>query len=643
MNAADSTAPARQEPLTWLARALAAALVAVVITWVARRTTWYLAIDQFGYLTFAKDLVHGRVLHEWPFLEVLRQFLPAGLDADVLGQTYVYHAGELFCRYAPGFPLILALVQIVFGPAATHLVNPVAAGLLLATLFWLGRRVLDSDWLGLGAALLVTLLPTYVLLWSISPLRDVPAHTFALAGLGVLVPVPGSRRSVTRWIVSGFLLGCTISTRIDAVLYAVPAIALAFQWRPWARRDILAGAAALLVGVLPLLTYNWIATGNPLRPTQAMELNRVLSSVDDRSDEDVLDAIARVAGPTRAHAQAATSVADKRAARLLQGGGLRLAHLRTTLPQNLDLYLSVFGPLGGALGCFGALAAVRRLPLFLLTVPYVVVSTLFFSLWTRPDPRYLAGSILLSSLLVIYGAVTVAAATDEARRRGVRTWVALGGAAVVIGLCTWGLGVPDVEEVSARPWATVALEGALAAALLVGVFFPGGRAKWVFAIVLGLSLSGVVAVRTSSRIGLRGSFQQEQVQIARETIEGATSDKALIITSSEIGRPAENINFYTDANAVYLREVTRWGVTPPYILDQALADGFEVYLLLPPSDARRWIESEFVWPWFEPEMVAEIPLEEARRWFVASPAHYGVPLWFVQMHRRPERIRAPAS
>ena len=44
----------------------------------SRRTTWYLAIDQFGYLTFAEDLAHGaRRRHDWELLPALRPLLPA--------------------------------------------------------------------------------------------------------------------------------------------------------------------------------------------------------------------------------------------------------------------------------------------------------------------------------------------------------------------------------------------------------------------------------------------------------------------------------------------------------------------------------------------------------------------------------------
>lgn len=632
----------------WGARGLLALLVLIVIVWVARRTSWYLAIDQFGYLTFASDLAAGRVSHDWPMLPILRTFLPPTFRADVLAYTYIYDQGEIFCRYAPGFPMILAAVSLVFGADATHLVNPVAMGLLLAVLYWTSSRALRSEWLGLAVPLLVTLLPTYVLLWSISPLRDVPAHGLALAGLGLLVPVPGASRSVARWVAAGLLLGFTISIRIDAVLYGIPALGLAWFWRPWRLRDWVGATAAVLLGALPLLAYNAVATGNPLRPTQAMEVERVLSSSSMPALDEAVGAVAETitswVGPGEAQAEdGALTLREQRERMLLQGGGLRLANFGHTLPLNLQMYLAVFGPLGAALVVLGAVSALRRPPIFLLAVPYVIVATLFFSLWPRPDPRYLAGAILLCSLLAAEGGrgfVEVSRALG--RRLGGRlAHAAL--ACVAIGVVVWVAGRPDFAEVSARPYVTVILAGTLAIALLYGALVDAGsgstsvwrRPSFVFSLVLALGLAGVVASRTASNFERRGSFQKAEVELARQTLESAVGDQAVIFTTTDIGRPAENINFYTQANAVYLREVYRWGAQPGFILDAVEKAGMEAYLLLPPDVARTWIESKYVYPWLAPELVADIPPQEARKWFVASPGHGGVPLWLVRMRRRP--------
>src|SRR5213075_1127842 len=73
---------------------------------IVQKITWYLAVDQYGYLTFAHDLLHGRVFHHWPPLDAFAARLPARVD--VLVQTYVADHGRLYCRYPPGYPLLLA-------------------------------------------------------------------------------------------------------------------------------------------------------------------------------------------------------------------------------------------------------------------------------------------------------------------------------------------------------------------------------------------------------------------------------------------------------------------------------------------------------------------------------------------------------
>lgn len=630
-----------REPGCWVARGLVVLIAALVTAWVARRTSWYLSIDQFGYLTFARDIAAGRLSHDWAMLPLLQDFLFPGFRADVLSYTYVYDQGALYCRYGPGFPLIVAAVSVVFGPEAAHLVNPVAMGLLLVVLYWISSRAFGSEWLALCVPLLVTLLPTYMLLWSITPLRDVPAHGLALLGLGFLVPVPGERRSVRRWIAAGLLLGFTVSIRIDAVLYGVPAVALAWFWRPLRRRDWVGAAAAVLIGAMPVLAYNAFATGNPLRPTQAMEVERMLSRSFSPVMEEAAEALAGWVGPREARAQEEQALTwrEQRERLYMQGGGLRFSNFARTFPQNLAIYGSVFGALGVALILVGALSALRRPSFFALTVPYIALSTLCFSLWPRPDPRYLAGAILLCSLLLAEGGRAVVLLVAHLRARGVGRGALFAVVLAAGGAVVWLVGRPDLGESSARPYVMLALGFAIAVGMVYATVsrwspLDPRRAGLVFAGTLAFLLSGVVVSRTVENLSRQGSFQREAVDLARETIESAVGDRAVIFTTSDIGRPSENINFYTNASAVYLREVYRWGAQPGFILDQVEKAGLEAFLLLPPDVARTWIESKYVYPWFEPRMVAEIPKEDARKWFVASPVHDGVRLWLVRMRRR---------
>ena len=96
----------------------------------AQQITWYLAVDQFGYLNFAHDLLHGHIFHTWAPLKALEPFFPT--RTDLLAQTYVYDDGRLYCRYAPGFPLLLAGWVGLLGDDRAHYLNPTLYLVLLA-------------------------------------------------------------------------------------------------------------------------------------------------------------------------------------------------------------------------------------------------------------------------------------------------------------------------------------------------------------------------------------------------------------------------------------------------------------------------------------------------------------------------------
>src|SRR5690349_15300480 len=54
---------------------------------IEHKITWYLAVDQFGAFVFARDLLHGRIFHDWAPVRMLASLMPE--RTDVLAQTYV--------------------------------------------------------------------------------------------------------------------------------------------------------------------------------------------------------------------------------------------------------------------------------------------------------------------------------------------------------------------------------------------------------------------------------------------------------------------------------------------------------------------------------------------------------------------------
>src|SRR5215468_10526361 len=227
----------------WVALGLVLLALVIAARGLERRTTWYLASDQFAFLTFADDLRHGRVFHDPGPFALLAASVPPGQTADAYYQTYLWRDGRLFSRYPPGFPLLLALAGLVGGERAQHLLNPLLYLLLLAALALLTHRLLAGARRGLAAAAAAatpwTLLvvPAEVHYWGITVVRDLPAHLVAIGALAAAC--------ASRFALAGLALGLACSMRPDAILYSFSLGALALVLRPRGG-DLLRGSLAFL-------------------------------------------------------------------------------------------------------------------------------------------------------------------------------------------------------------------------------------------------------------------------------------------------------------------------------------------------------------------------------------------------------------
>ena len=173
----------------FLALALAAMALLVAARGLVRHNTWYLASDQYAFLTFAGDLRRGTVFHDDEALRIAAPQASRDFKLDARVQTYFWRDGRLYSRYPPGFPALLALAGTVGGEDAQHALNPVLYLTILALLGWLtwvllrqGDRALAAG-AAVAAMWLLLLLPTDVHLWGITVARDLPAHLLALAAL----------------------------------------------------------------------------------------------------------------------------------------------------------------------------------------------------------------------------------------------------------------------------------------------------------------------------------------------------------------------------------------------------------------------------------------------------------------------------
>src|SRR5262249_46845353 len=144
-------------------------------------------------------------------------------QTDVLVQAYVWDHGRLYCRYAPGFAMLLAAWLAVFGDDAAHYLNPLLYTAMVGLLIVLQRRLFGSRWRALLGAALIVLFGgvrlfdgTQVDLWGLTLTRDISAHTTALLGLVLLAP-NGRPLGGRRLAAAGLALGFSAAIRNDSV------------------------------------------------------------------------------------------------------------------------------------------------------------------------------------------------------------------------------------------------------------------------------------------------------------------------------------------------------------------------------------------------------------------------------------------
>jgi hypothetical protein len=524
-----------------------------------RRTTWYLASDQFAFLTFADDLRAGHVFHDPTDVRLTLapgRFHP-GESADAYFQTYIYRDGLLWSRYPPGFPLLLALAGAVGGEIAAHVLNPALYLALLVLLAWLAREVVraaaPAAAAGAGAAavwLLLTL-PAEVHYWGITVVRDLPAHVLALAALAA------AWRG--RLATAGLLLGLAASARPDVALYGLSLGALAlYDRRPL--RAVAAGAAAFVVGALPLFAYNVLTGGGPLSFTQGMEFRNVLGAAGGRPSA----VLAAFTPPI-----------------MVQGGGFRLAHLRDTLPGHATYLARAFG--GFLVPAAGALAwSTRRAPrMATLLVPYAATAFLFYSCWSHPDPRYLVGVALW---LMVLAAAGTAIATGWLARCTPPPRVAGSALAVLLALLApWTFARPPGAALTTLERATAA--AAVGVAVAAAIPAAAAPATALAPLAPAAALAVVALVRVASATAPPDPMRAPDVARARATLRPLLPPHSLVLVDAGLGRPAENLTHYVGVHAIYPGELRPFRSRPTVAAQNYLRAGRRVFLLLRAGEA----------------------------------------------------------
>jgi hypothetical protein len=177
----------------------------------------------------------------------------------------------------------------------------------------------------------------------------------------------------------------------------------------------------------------------------------------------------------------------------------------------------------------------------------------------------------------------------------------------------------------------------LAAGLALAAWQPGRRVVGVVAPLLALVLVGIAVERASEQLGHRASFQRPDARYARTNFQRLVEPGAVVITTEDVGRPAENIEYYTGglARALYLTDLERWRISVHAASVAFLGKGMKPYLFIPTSQPDKegmlgTLRKDLV-----VEQVADIPARQAIDYFVAAPFHRGVQMELYRIRLPP--------
>ena len=155
--------------------------------------------------------------------------------------------------YAPGYPLLMALAQLIAGYCAAFVVAPLCGAFTIWSTYQLGRRLFASTAIALGGALLVAASPVF-LHQLMNPMSDVPVTAAWTTAL---------------WLaIAQYPLGAGVASAIAIAIRPnlAPLIAVLFAWLAATNRVAIVRAA---VGVVPALVgialLNAYLYGSPFR------------------------------------------------------------------------------------------------------------------------------------------------------------------------------------------------------------------------------------------------------------------------------------------------------------------------------------------------------------------------------------------
>src|SRR5439155_25511676 len=136
---------------------------------------------------------------------------------------------------------------------------------------------------------------------------------------------------------------------------------------------------------------------------------------------------------------------------------------------------------------------------------------------------------------------------------------------------------------------------------------------------LALALVGLAGWRLSHMLELSAAFQEPEMAHARAVFARKVEPGAVVITTEDVGRPAENIEYYSGvAHALYLTDLERWGLTVGDAAELLAHGGMKPYLHLPKAHPGLDRLLAALGRRFTVELAADIPARRAVDYFVAA-------------------------
>ncbi len=221
--------------------------MALTLSWVLFRHNPHL-VDTIAQLFQARVFANGGLT------------APAPRELEFFAASHlVTHAGRWFSQYPPGHPALLALGLLVGFP---WLVNPLFAAGTLFVGFAAARRLIGQG--GAKLAVVFYMISPFVLFMSASYMNHVTTGFFLTLALYAAIRV-GENSGKMRWAsILGLALAAAATIRpLESAAWAMVLGCWVLARRGWKPAFVV--GSCCFIGLLPLLAFNELTTGNPLR------------------------------------------------------------------------------------------------------------------------------------------------------------------------------------------------------------------------------------------------------------------------------------------------------------------------------------------------------------------------------------------